>query len=123
MSRALENLWLRVHEERMAETPPQEFAQGGRIVIERNIVHHSNLGVELASEHAGKNTSYITLRNNFFYNNTQAGIAIGGYDKRRGSTENCVIVNNTLYNNFTQRDWGAELYIQFDTRNNIIKNN
>lgn len=31
MSRALENLWLRVHEERMAETPPQEFAQGGRI--------------------------------------------------------------------------------------------
>ena len=100
------------------------YVDGGtRIVIERNIVHHSNLGVELASEHAGKNTSYITLRNNFFYNNTQAGIAIGGYDKRRGSTENCAIVNNTLYNNFTQGDWGAELYIQFDTRNNIIKNN
>lgn len=100
------------------------YVDGGtNIVIERNIVHDSNLGVELASEHAGKNTSYITLRNNFFYNNTQTGIAIGGYDKRRGSTENCVIVNNTLYNNFTQGDWGAELYIQFDTRNNIIKNN
>jgi hypothetical protein len=100
------------------------YVDGGtNIMIERNIVHDSNLGVELASEHAGKNTSYITLRNNFFYNNTQTGIAIGGYDKRRGSTENCVIVNNTLYNNFTQRDWGAELYVQFDTRNNIIKNN
>ena len=100
------------------------YVDGGtNIVIERNIVHDSNIGVELASEHAGQSTSYITLRNNFFYNNTQAGIAIGGYDKRRGSTENCVIVNNTLYNNFTQRDWGAELYIQFDTRNNIIKNN
>jgi hypothetical protein len=96
---------------------------GTRILVERNIVHHSNIGIELASEHSGKNTSYITLRNNFFYNNTQAGIAIGGYDKRRGSTENCVLVNNTLYNNFTQGDWGAELYIQFDTRNNIIKNN
>jgi hypothetical protein len=34
-----------------------------------------------------------------------------------------VIVNNTLYNNATQGDWGAELYIQFDTRNNIVKNN
>jgi hypothetical protein len=34
-----------------------------------------------------------------------------------------VIVNNTLYNNFTQRDWGGEIYIQFDTRNNIVKNN
>jgi uncharacterized protein DUF1565/parallel beta helix pectate lyase-like protein len=100
------------------------YVDGGtRILVERNIVHHSNIGIELASEHSGKNTSYITLRNNFFYNNTQAGISIGGYDTRRGSTENCVMVNNTLYNNFTQGDWGAELYIQFDTRNNIIKNN
>ena len=100
------------------------YVDGGtRILVERNIVHDSNIGIELASEHAGKNTGYITLRNNFFYNNTQAGIAIGGYDTKRGSTENCVIVNNTLYNNFTQGDWGAELYIQFDTRNNIVKNN
>ncbi len=100
------------------------YVDGGtNILIERNIVHDANLGIELASEHAGKNTSYITLRNNFVYNNTQAGIAFGGYDRRRGSTENCVIVNNTLYNNFTQRDWGAELYVQYDTRNNIVKNN
>ncbi len=100
------------------------YVDGGtNIIIERNVVHHSNLGVELASEHSGKNTSYITLRNNFFYSNTQAGIAMGGYDKHRGSTENCVIVNNTLYNNYTQGDWGAELYIQYDTRYNLIKNN
>jgi hypothetical protein len=100
------------------------YVDGGtNILIERNIVHHSNLGVELASEHRGKNTSYITLRDNFFYDNTQTGIAMGGYDKRRGSTENCVIVNNTLYNNYTQGDWGAELYVQFDTRYNVIKNN
>jgi len=100
------------------------YVDGGtRILIERNIIHDANLGVELASEHAGKNTSYITLRNNFLYNNTQTGIAFGGYDTERGSTENCVIVNNTLYNNATQGDWGAELYIQFDTRDNIVKNN
>ena len=100
------------------------YVDGGtNIVIERNTVHDANLGIELASEHSGKNTSYITLRNNFIYSNTQAGIAFGGYDTKRGSTENCVIVNNTLYNNFTQGDWGAELYIQYDTRNNIVKNN
>ncbi len=100
------------------------YVDGGtNITIERNIVHDTNLGIELASEHAGKNTSYITLRSNFIYNNSQAGIAFGGYDTKRGSTENCVIVNNTLYNNFTQGDWGAELYIQYDTRNNIVKNN
>ena len=100
------------------------YVDGGtRILIERNVIHDTNLGIELASEHAGKDTSYITVRNNFVYNNTQAGIAFGGYDKRRGSTQYCTIVNNTLYNNFTQRDWGAELYIQFDTRYNVVKNN
>ena len=96
---------------------------GTNILIERNIVHHANLGIELASEWSGKTTSYITVRDNFVYNNTQAGIAFGGYDKRRGSTQYCNIVNNTLYNNFTQGDWGAELYVQFDTRYNIVRNN
>ena len=100
------------------------YVDGGtNIIIERNIVHHANIGIELASEHAGQDTSYITLRNNFIYRNTQTGIAIGGYDTRRGSTIGCVIVNNTLFNNFTQGDWGAELYIQYDTQNNIVKNN
>jgi hypothetical protein len=100
------------------------YVDGGtNIIIERNVVHHANLGIELASEHAGKDTSYITVRDNFVYSNTQAGIAFGGYDKRRGSTQYCKIVNNTLYNNFTQGDWGAELYIQFDTRYNLVRNN
>lgn len=100
------------------------YVDGGtNIVIEGNTVHDTNIGIELASEHGGKNTSFITVRNNFVYSNTQVGIAFGGYDTERGSTENCVIVNNTLYNNATQGDWGAELYIHFDTRNNIVKNN
>ena len=100
------------------------YVDGGtNIIIERNTVHHSNIGIELASEHAGRDTSYITVRNNFVYSNTQVGIAFGGYDKRRGSTQYCNIVNNTFYNNFTQRDWGAELYVQYDTRYNVVKNN
>jgi hypothetical protein len=100
------------------------YVDGGRdTLIERNVVHHTNIGIELASEHAGHATSGIIVRNNFVYSNTQVGIAIGGYDTERGSTENCVIVNNTFYNNYTQKDWGAELYVQYDTRNNIIKNN
>jgi hypothetical protein len=100
------------------------YIDGGRdTLIERNIVHHTNLGVELASEHAGHSTSNITVRNNFIFSNTQVGIAFGGYDEERGSTENCVIVNNTLFKNFTKGDWGAELYIQYDTRNNVVKNN
>ncbi len=48
---------------------------------------------------------------------------MGGYDTRRGSTEDCVVVNNTFYGNNTSDDWGSELYIQYDTKNNIIQNN
>ncbi len=100
------------------------YVDGGRdTIIERNIVHHANLGIELASEHAGRATSGIIVRSNLFWNNTQAGIAFGGYNTRRGSTQNCVIVNNTLYNNATQGDWGAEVYVQYDTRANVVMNN
>ncbi len=101
------------------------YVDGGtRITIEYNKAHNCNIGVEIASEWPGKSTSFVTIRNNFIYNNTDAGISMGGYDTGRGSTENCVIANNTLYNNATIASaWGAELYVQFDTRNNIIKNN
>jgi parallel beta-helix repeat protein len=100
------------------------YVDGGtNIIIDGNTIHNTNIGIELASEHAGKSTSKITVRNNFIYENTQVGIAFGGYDTERGSTEDCFIVNNTLFNNVTQGDWGAELYIQYDTRNNVVKNN
>ncbi len=100
------------------------YVDGGtRIVVERNIAHHCNFGVELASEHLDRATSYITLRNNFFYKNTEPGISIGGYDKQRGRTENCIIVNNTLYDNDTRAQGSGELQLQYDTRTNIIRNN
>jgi hypothetical protein len=97
---------------------------GGRnIDIHRNIVHHCNIGIELASEHPGKATSYITVRNNFVYLNDVVGISIGGYDALRGSTRNCTIINNTLFRN--DRPWwgNGELLLQYDTRSNKIQNN
>jgi hypothetical protein len=100
------------------------YVDGGRkIVIERNTAHHCNIGMELASEHSGRATSDVTLRNNFIFANSQVGIAIGGYDTARGRTERCYIINNTLYNNDTNHAGGGELLIQYDTRSNVIKNN
>jgi NPCBM/NEW2 domain/Right handed beta helix region len=95
------------------------YVDGGRdILIEGNVVHDVNIGIELASEHAGRSTRNVTARNNVVYDSTTIGIAIGGYDRRRGSTEDCVIVNNTVVNTD-----GVELLVQFDTRNNMIANN
>ena len=95
------------------------YVDGGRdILIEGNTIHDVNIGIELASEHAGRSTRNITARNNVVYDATAIGIAIGGYDRRRGSTEDCVIVNNTVVNTD-----GVELLVQFDTRDNVIANN
>ena len=95
------------------------YVDGGRdIVVEANVIHDVNIGIEFASEHAGRSTRNITARNNLVYDSTTIGIAIGGYDRRRGSTEDCVIVNNTVVNTD-----GPELLVQFDTRGNLIENN
>ena len=95
------------------------YVDGGRdILVAGNTIHDVNIGIELASEHAGRSTRNVTARNNLVYDSTAIGIAIGGYDRRRGSTEDCVIVNNTVVNTD-----GIELLVQFDTRNNVIANN
>ena len=100
------------------------YVDGGtNITIERNIVYHCNLGIELASEHAGKATSAVIVRNNFVYLNDVVGISLGGYDTSRGSTTGCSIVNNTLFQNDTL-NWGnGELQFQYSTRSNVVKNN
>jgi len=75
------------------------YVDGGtRILIERNFVDQCDIGIELASEHAGKKTDFVTVRNNVV-SNCQGGIWLGGYDEFRGSTEDCVIRNNSFCEN------------------------
>ena len=95
------------------------YVDGGRdVLVEGNIVHDVNVGLEFASEHHGRSTSFVTARNNLVYDATAIGVAIGGYDRHRGFTEGTVIVNNTV----VETD-GVELLLQFDTRDNVIENN
>lgn len=95
------------------------YVDGGRdVLIEGNVIHDVNIGIELASEHAGRSTRNVTVRNNVVHDATAIGVAIGGYDRRRGSTEDCVILNNTIVDTD-----GVELLVQFDTRDNLIANN
>ena len=69
------------------------------------------------------NTSHIIARNNLIYSCHTAGISIGGYDEKRGSTHDTVIVNNTLYKNDAWHTGTGEIQMQFYLRNNIFKNN
>lgn len=100
------------------------YVDGGKdSIIEQNYSYNNDIGIEIASEHAGKATSNITIHSNVIYNNRLTGIAMGGYDDERGSTVNCKIVNNTLYKNDILGGGSGQLFVQYDTRNNVIKNN
>ena len=100
------------------------YVDGGtRVVIQRNIVHNVDFGIEMASEHLGRNTSYIIARNNLIYSCHDAGISIGGYDQFRGGSNHVTIVNNTLYMNNAWRVGTGEFYMQFHMRDNVFENN
>ncbi|MFZ1289893.1 MAG: choice-of-anchor Q domain-containing protein [Melioribacteraceae bacterium] len=109
------------------------YVDGGRdLIIERNLVYNCNIGIEIASEHSGKSTSGIIVRNNIVKENIVLGIAFGGYDDKRGSTDSCKIINNTLYKNNSENfnygntenfSFGAEILVQYYCTNNIVSNN
>jgi hypothetical protein len=95
------------------------------VVFERNTVYRCDLNMEAASENNGHDSSYVTIRNNVFYDANTVGISIGGYANRVGGSDHIVIVNNTLYNNNT-KSGGGEFQIQFhsgSSSGNIFENN
>lgn len=68
------------------------YVDGGRdIIIKKNIVYNCDIGIELASEHKGKSTENITVRNNFISGSFQANIMAGGYAPNKGNAVNIVI--------------------------------
>jgi hypothetical protein len=100
------------------------YVDGGtRVLIERNVIHDVDFGIELASEHKNRATSYITARNNLIYRNHTAGVSIGGYDPERGHTDHCIVVNNTLYDNDTSATGSGEFQMQWNMADDIFENN
>ena len=96
---------------------------GSQVVIERNLIHDVDIGIEMASEHQGHVTSFVIARNNLVYSANSTGITIGGYAPNVGGTDHCTIVNNTLFQNDTKNTGSGEFQIQYYATNNVFKNN
>ena len=95
------------------------YVDGGRgIEISGNKVTNCDIGIELASEHAGTSTSGIIVKNNDLSNSYQGNLMMGGYDRGRGRADNISIEGNKLANG---RD--GELIIQHNTNGISIKGN
>ena len=94
-----------------------------RVIIERNLIHDSDIPVEVASEHSGHISSFVIVRNNVIYHAQFVGMSIGGYSKSVGGTDHCTIVNNTMWADGTASGAAGELQIQYNATNNTIMNN
>ena len=100
------------------------YVDGGtRILIEQNVIHDVDFGIELASEHKDRATSYVIARNNLVYHGHTAGVSIGGYAPERGRTDHCTVINNTLYDNDTSATGSGEFQMQWNMADNIFANN
>ena len=86
------------------------YVDGARdILIERNISYHNGYGLEIGAEENGT-ASNVTVRDNLFYNNQEAGMAIGGYTtSTTGQVLNCTITNNTFVANNYSNDGSGEI--------------
>jgi hypothetical protein len=94
------------------------------VTIERNVVYQCDYGFELASEHLGKATSDITLRDNVCYWNRVVGLGMGGYNATStGNTDNCLVKNNTFFQNDTLLQGGGEILFQYRATNNTVLQN
>lgn len=92
---------------------------GSSIIVEKNKVWNSDIGIEIASEHKNKATDDVIVRNNLVYNSNTYGICMGGFTTSKGKATNIKIYNNTVYNN--NINMNIQKNCQFNS--NFIKNN
>lgn len=90
------------------------YVDGGRdIVVERNCVSQSDLGIEIGAENPGTVTRNVTVKNNLLLRNDKAGLAIGGYDADRGRVVDSIVRNNTFFQNDQAHAGNGELWVQY----------
>lgn len=99
---------------------------GSQIVIEDNITHDDDIGIQVSSETPGKVASYVTVRNNVIYHNRSSGMSIGGYSTAVGSTTQSTFVNNSLFQNESLMNGLGEVNLQYfpsSVSGNTFENN
>lgn len=100
------------------------YIDGGQdITIENNTVYQNDIGIEATSEHKDQSANHIKILNNDVYENTYAGISIGGYDADRGGTTHSLISGNTLTDNDMIGLEGGQILFQYYSDSNTIKFN
>ncbi len=99
------------------------YVDGGRdLLIERNVVSESDLGIEIGAENAGTDVSGVVVRSNVLHHNERAGLVFGGFQASVGRVRSSTFRHNTLYENDTAGEEFGELWIQY-AEDNVVEHN
>ena len=104
---------------------PGLYVDGGRdVVMERNHVYACNFGVSIGSEHFGRVSSHVILRNNLIHHCHVGGVVLGGSDPtQNGGATGCSVLHNTLYENDTTGFGGGQVSIQNFVGSTTLRHN
>ena len=88
------------------------------------VVHACDLNMEAASEHKGHNSSYVTIRNNLFYDGQHGRRFHRRLRQRRWAAATTWSLSTTRSTTTTRKIRGREFQIQYHSAtNNIFENN
>jgi Right handed beta helix region len=94
------------------------------VTFERNTLYGNDLNIEAASENAGEVSSNVIIRNNLSYAANSCGVSVGGYAKSNtGGSTDITIVNNSFYDNDTQKTGSGEFQVQYRATGILFENN
>ena len=109
------------------------YIDGGKdITLERNVSRNNGVGFSIGCEECKMNdpdndVTGIIMRNNLSYNNNGAGLVFGsnksGNNGPYAPISNCKALNNTFYKNLRTQPSGAEITLQHNSTENLIKQN
>jgi Protein of unknown function (DUF1565) len=100
------------------------YVSGGTLVtLQNNLVYKTDLGIEMASEIKGHETSYVWAHDNVIHDTYVTGITFGGAAASNGGASHCIVANNTLFANDSTQSGSGEVQIQYNVSNNQIVDN
>lgn len=100
------------------------YVDGGKwINIQGNNCYENGYGIEVGCENSNAIVEGVNVRNNFVYNNVEAGIGIGAVGAN-SLVQNSSVTGNTLYKNFSNNGYGGDIVLQktnaVTLRSNIV---
>jgi Right handed beta helix region len=100
------------------------YVDGGeQIEVDRNIVHTSDIGIEVGAENHRGHTNAVTITRNRVSGSRYVGLALGGYSPSRGHVYDVRVRHNHFRNDNTDNDGSPELLLQFKVHRTTLAHN